>query len=235
MGELQLIECWLACPGSIRLNSISWDAVQPGSYASRKPSFALLGRSWGWTNGTPGGHPISMRMLPHGLSTACMWPSHSLRLQNRSLIPFLSAISWTRSLRTLWASSRSLLEGGRGLHLVLLFLLFNNGLIDPAPAIHSSNVLLGLCYQGPKYTRWNITALKDCLLEFHTFCRHFLLEKKKNESLTMSTEAWEKQLKSRKKYYSLGRSSFLSNRVDNQLITSEVVLMHVSIIFFFFF
>ena len=58
----------------------------PVSNASRTPSFAFFGRSWGWTKGTPGGHPISILMLSHGLSNDCMWFSHSLRLQNLNLV-----------------------------------------------------------------------------------------------------------------------------------------------------
>ena len=140
--QLQFAECWLGCPESIRLNSISLVAVQPGSYASRNPILALLGRSWGWTNGTPGGHPISNLILAHGLSSVWMWLSHSFNGQNLSLMPFLSAISWTLCLRTLCASSRNLFEGGRGLHLPLFFLLLNNGFIDPVRAFHRSKGLL---------------------------------------------------------------------------------------------
>ena len=140
--RLQLVGCWLGCPGSVRLNSISWVAVQPGSYASRKPILALFGRSWGWTNGTPGGHPISILILAHGLSIVWTWLSQSLRLQNLSLIPFLSAMSWTRSFSTLWASRRNLFEGGRCLDLDSFFFLLINGLIDPVPAFHRSKDLL---------------------------------------------------------------------------------------------
>ena len=128
--------------GLTSLSEFWWASVQPGSYASRKPSFALLGKSWGWTNGTPGGHPISIRIFAHGLSRAWMWFSHSLRLQNRSLMPFLSAISWTLSFKTLCASSLNLLEGGRGLLLGFCFLLRIIVFTDPVPAFHRSKDLL---------------------------------------------------------------------------------------------
>lgn len=124
------------------LSEFRWASVQPGSYASRKPSFALLGKSWGWTKGTPRGHPISIRIFAHGLSTLWMWLSHSLRLQNRSLMPFLSAISWTLSFKTLCASSLNLLEGGKGLLLGVCFLLLIKVFIDPVPAFHRPKDLL---------------------------------------------------------------------------------------------
>ena len=135
------------------LSKLWWAAVQPGSYASRKPSFALLGRSWGWTNGTPGGHPISIRMLAHGLSRVWMWLSHSFRLQNRSLMPFLSAISWTLSFNTLCASSLNLFEGGRGLLFEFCFLLRIDAFIDPVRAFHRSKVLLLKIFLTKEYSK----------------------------------------------------------------------------------
>lgn len=130
---LQLVTCWFPWAVSDRLSSMSCVSDHPGSYVSRKPILALLGRSWGWTKGTPCGHPISLFIFAQGLFITLWLFSHSLRLQNLSLIPFLSAISWTRSLRTLCASNLSRFDGGSGLHLESLFLRFFSCFIDPVP------------------------------------------------------------------------------------------------------